>query len=321
MSDLRAFGEAGAERARYLRVSITDRCDLRCSYCRPVQRFREAPRSELLTLEETVEIVRIAVAQGVDKVRVTGGEPLGRSNVGWLFGALAKVPGLRDRGVTTNGVLLRRFVPLLADLGYRVNVHLDTVDPQRYREVCGAVDPQPVVSGIMDALAAGIRLKINAVILPGTSVEDALRLARFGLAGGADVRFIEAMPVGGTSPDDACREAARALEEGLIRALDLTPGGIDGVARVYDVPGALGRVGFITPSHAGFCAGCRKLRLSCRGLLRTCLFARAGTDLRPALRGGRLDQVRDLVQDAMIRKACAVGREGPEVSTMVGIGG
>lgn len=321
MSDLAEIGEAGGERARYLRVSITDRCDLRCSYCRPVQQFREAPRSELLTLEEIAQIVRIAAAQGVDKVRVTGGEPLGRSNVEWLFGALAEVPGLRDRGVTTNGLLLRRFVPVLADLGYRVNVHLDTLDPLRYREVCGTGDPEPVVAGIHDALAAGIRLKINAVVLPETSVQDALRLVRFGVGCGADVRFIEAMPVGGTSPDAACREAARGLEEGLVAALDLTSAGIDGMARIFDVPGASGRVGFITPSHPGFCAGCRKLRLSCRGLLRTCLFAREGTDLRPALRSGRLDLVRDRVQEAMIRKSCADGREGPEVSTMVGIGG
>lgn len=321
MDDPTAFGEGGTGRVRYLRVSVTDRCDLRCGYCRPVQRFREAPRSALLTLEEIAEIVRIAAALGVDKVRVTGGEPLGRPNMAWLLGALAGVPGLRDRGVTTNGRLLGRFVPLLAELDYRVNVHLDTLDPRRYREVCGPGDPEPVVSGIRDAWAAGIRLKINAVILPETSVEDALRLVRFGLEGGADVRFIEAMPVGGTPPDADCREAARRLEQGLVQALDAAPAGSDGVARIYGVPGASGRVGFITPSHPGFCAGCEKLRLSCRGLLRTCLFARSGTDLRPALRSGRLDRVRDRVRDAMIRKSCADGREGPEVSTMVGIGG
>lgn len=305
----------------YLRVSITDRCDLRCTYCRPATAFRELPREDLLSHEDFAAVIGIAAGVGVDKVRITGGEPLGKANVAWLLQHVAATPGLKDLGITTNGVRLKAFVPVLADLGFRVNVHLDTLDPRRYLEICGRGSPEPVVDGIYAAAAAGIPLKINAVILPETSAQDALRLVRFGLGIGADVRFIEAMPVGGASPNEAAREAARRLEASLIEALALVPVGQDGVARAFAVPGTTARIGFITPSHQGFCDGCRKLRLSCRGMLRTCLFARKGTDLRVPLRNGDLDTVRELVAAALVRKDGGIGREGRDVSTMIGIGG
>lgn len=305
----------------YLRVSITDRCDLRCAYCRPTRAFRELPREDLLSHEEFAAVIGIAAGVGVKKVRITGGEPLGKANVAWLLERVAAIPGLKDLGITTNGVRLKAFVPVLAGLGFRVNVHLDTLDPDRYLEVCGLGSPEPVVEGIHAAVEAGIPLKINAVVLPDTSVQDALRLARFGMEVGAGVRFIEAMPVGGANPDEAAREAARILETGLIEALDLAPVGRDGVARIHAAPGATARIGFITPSHPGFCDGCRKLRISCRGMLRTCLFAGSGSDLRAPLRAGATDTVRNLVTAALARKDCGIGREGRDVSTMIGIGG
>ncbi len=267
------------------------------------------------------------------------------------------MPGLLDRALTTNGTRLKEFVPVLAPLGYRVNVHLDTLDPARYREVCGggslARTPGravgPVLEGIEAALAAGLRVKINSVCLPGSTVQDALALARYGLQRGADVRFIEAMPVAGawvdadrpqTIPTAATdgfttrspapgspggsREAnanSLALEESLRAAMALVPDGLDGVARVYAVPGMTARVGFITPSHARFCAGCQKLRLSSRGILRTCLFAEAGTDLRPLLRGQGSEALRGAVAEVVGRKNASAGREGCEIASMVGIGG
>lgn len=306
---------------RYLRISVTDRCDLRCTYCTPMRTAAGAPRRDLLSYEEIGTVARVAVALGVRKIRVTGGEPLRRPGVEWLLRDLASIDGVEDRGITTNGTRLKDFVPVLAAAGYRVNVHLDTLDPARYREACGGGSPEPVIDAVDAALAAGIRVKINSVCTARSAVDDAVRLARFGLERGADVRFIESMPVSGTGVDAGAHAAAEALEAGLRAALGLRPDGSDGVARVYRAPGSAARVGFITPSHATFCAGCDKLRLSSRGRLRTCLFAEGGTDLRDLLRAGDDAGLREAVAGTVRRKEAGEGREGCRIRTMVGIGG
>ncbi len=301
---------------RYLRISVTDRCDLRCSYCRPM-RTAGAPRSDLLTYEEIVEVARVLVREGIRKVRLTGGEPLRRPGVEWLLREVARIPGIEDLGITSNGTRLREFVPVLADAGYRVNVHLDTLDPTRYRERMGGTDLGAVTGAILDAVRAGVPVKVNAVCSARTTLDDATGLVAFGREVGAIVRFIEAMPVSGVGPDPGARAAMKALEEGLATALDLAPAGKDGVARMYTGTGGE-RVGFITPSHARFCDGCDKVRLSSRGRLRTCLFGEAGTDLRPFLRAGDRAGLREAVAGVLQRKG---GREGDRIETMVGIGG
>jgi GTP 3',8-cyclase len=314
-----AGGGPGA--VRYLRISVTDRCDLRCTYCTPMRTAAGAPRADLLTYEEIGQVARVAATLGVRKIRVTGGEPLGRPGVAWLLADLATVPGITERGLTTNGTRLAAFVPGLARDGWRVNVHLDSLGPARYRASCGGGSPAPVVEALEAARAAGIRLKINAVCTGATDVADAVRLARFGLERGVDVRFIESMPVSGTDPDPESRASMAALEAGLREALGLVPDGTDGMARVHRAPGFDARVGFITPSHARFCAGCDKLRLSSRGRLRTCLFAGDGTDLRALVRAGDAGGLHAAMAAAMARKAAGEGREGCAIRTMVGIGG
>lgn len=305
---------------RYLRVSVTDRCNLRCSYCAPGRSASHAAKGALLSYEEIAEVVAAAADLGVTKVRVTGGEPLLRRDIGRLLRLISAISGLTDLALTTNGTLLGAHVPdLLASRFRRVNVSLDTVDRVRYRTVCGAPLLERVVAGVEAALAGGLALKLNAVCAPGLTVDEALRLARFGLERGVDVRFIEAMPVSGAG--DAQAGVARAIERGLTLALGLEAAGPDGVARAFRVPGERARIGFITPSHAHFCAGCDKLRLSSRGLLRTCLFAADGFDLREALRSGQRPELRRLVAAAIERKQARPGRAGREVATMVGIGG
>lgn len=270
-----------------------------------------------MTYEEIAEVARALVGLGVRKVRVTGGEPLRRPGLEWLLRELARIDGIEDLGLTTNGTGLSGFVPVLAEAGYRVNVHLDALDPARYRQAMGGRDPFVVADGIRSAARAGIPVKVNAVCSAETTLDDAAGLVAFGREVGATVRFIEAMPVSGLDPDRGARAAMKALEEGLSRALDLAPAGRDGVARMYAGPGGE-RVGFITPSHARFCEGCDKVRVSSRGRLRTCLFGEAGTDLRPFLRDGDGAGLREAIAGVLRRKGA---REGDRIETMVGIGG
>jgi cyclic pyranopterin phosphate synthase len=305
---------------RYLRVSVTDRCNLRCSYCAPKSRAGLGSKDDLLSYEEIALVVAAAADLGVTKIRVTGGEPLVRRDIGRLLRLVSAISGPTDLALTTNGTLLREHVPdLLASRFRRVNVSLDTVNAERYRVVCGAPLLLRVVQGIDAAVAAGLALKLNAVCAPGLTVDEALALARFGLQREIDVRFIEAMPVSGAA--DSQTGAAQAVERGLTLTLGLEAAGQDGVARVFRVPGEKACIGFITPSHARFCSGCDKLRLSSRGLLRTCLFATGGFDLHRALRSGDRSELRQLVAQAIRHKQARPGRAGREVTTMVGIGG
>ncbi|MBM4398186.1 MAG: radical SAM protein [Deltaproteobacteria bacterium] len=306
--------------ANYLRLSVTDRCNLRCSYCAPAAVWPHADRSEVLSYEQIALVVEVAASLGVSKVRVTGGEPLVRRDVGRLLAALSRIPGLRERCLTTNGTLLREHVPDLVAAGFdRVNVSLDTLDPARSRDLCGAPVLVEVVAGIDDALAAGIRPKLNAVVWPGFDVADAVRLVRFAHARALDLRFIEAMRVSGGGG-----AGSRRMDE-VVTALDaafaLAPDGREGMARMFRVAGGEARVGLITPSHAGFCDGCRKLRVSSTGRLRTCLFGRAGVDLRPAAVAGDRERLAALLGAALATKAAGRGREGAVVASMPGIGG
>ena len=306
-------------RVRYVRVSITDRCNLRCTYCSP-QPAGGAARDDLLSYEDITAVVTAAAALGVTKVRVTGGEPLARRGVGRLLQMLSAVDGPTDLALTTNGTRLReRLGDLTASRFGRVNVSLDTMSRARFRDLTGVDGLLRVLAGVDAAVAAGLRVKLNAVCVPGLTVDDALALARFGLSRGADVRFIEAMPVAGALAAE--RGVARGIEQGLVEALALRPAGREGVARLFERPGEPTRLGFITPSHDRFCQGCDKLRLSSRGVLRTCLFATRGVELRPLLRAGDGDALRSAVKDAIEHKEAAAGREGAEVCTMVGIGG
>lgn len=309
---------------RYLRVSVTDRCDLRCPYCVPRLPPPRAPRDEVLTHEEIVTVIRAAAAAGIRKVRLTGGEPLGRRGVDSLILALSRLEWGLDLGLTTNGLRLRDFVPLLARAGFRrLNVHLDSLDPGRYVAVTGgaADGPAVVVAGIDAALAAGLRVKLNAVCSPGMTVDDALRLARFGLDRGIDVRFIEEMPVVDAPVDPIAADVVRDVESGVVAALGLVFDAREGVARMYRARGACGRVGFITPSRDRFCDACDKLRLSSLGVLRTCLFAPEGVRLLPIVRRGDSEALTAAIEGAIARKGASRGREGRAVATMVGIGG
>jgi cyclic pyranopterin phosphate synthase len=293
-------------------MSVTDRCNLRCSYCMPSDGVPKLPHAEVLTLEEMARVARLAVGLGVDKIRLTGGEPLLRHDLGVLLGCLDALRPRPDLRLTTNGLLLSPNLPLLAERGVStINVSLDTLRPERYGPITGlglergARAFRRVWSALEEALAAGgFTVKLNVVLLAGLNddeLEDFARLTReLPLA----VRFIEYMPVGRHKAFIPERflsgaEVMDALADlGEPEQLPTRPG--DGPARRFRLPGAAGELGIITAVSSHFCATCNRLRLSAEGRLLPCLFSEAGVELKPLLRGGADDHE---LAAAMLRAA------------------
>lgn len=272
-----------------LRVSVTDRCNLRCTYCMPEDvTFRD--RSELLTFEEITAFVRAAASLGVDKVRLTGGEPLLRRGLPDLVRMVAGVPGVTDIGLTTNGLLLERLAGPLWDAGLRrLNVSLDSLNPGRFRELARRDGVEQVVAGLLAAKAAGFGpVKVNAVAIRGFIDHDAVPLARFCRGHGFELRFIESMPIGADPWErDKVVTAAELLGwlnrevAPLAPAPDADP---HAPATDYVYADGGGRVGVIASVSRPFCRTCNRLRLTADGKLRNCLFALDETDVKPLLR-------------------------------------
>jgi cyclic pyranopterin phosphate synthase len=279
----------------YLRLSITDRCNLRCRYCMPESGVRLLPHAEILTFDE-IEAIIAAVAGplGLSGIRVTGGEPLVRGGAADLVRRLARLPGVEDLSLTTNALLLPRFAAELRAAGLaRVNVSLDTLRPERYREICRGGSLEEVFAGIRAAEAAGLDpVKINMVVIPGLNDDEVEDMARMTIDRPRHVRFIEFMPVGNASLQRERRYVPSAeLRERIKKRFGLeetpvAPAG-RGPARYWRIPGAAGTVGFISPLSQHFCAGCNRIRLTADGWVRTCLLTdRIGVDIKSAWRAG-----------------------------------
>ncbi len=284
-----------------LRISVTDRCNFRCPYCMPKELFGPAfefiQRQQLLTYEEIARLARIFVGLGVEKVRLTGGEPLLRRDLSDLIRLLAKLPGVRDLTLTTNGLLLPKFATHLAAAGlHRVTVSLDSLDDGVFRRMNDVgVGVEEILTGIDAALAAGLTpLKVNAVVQRGVNDHTLVDLARHFHGSGVIVRFIEFMDVGTTNGwrlDDVV--PASEIVECIDRALPLEPlrANYPGeVARRWRYRDGGGEIGVISSVTQPFCGGCTRARLSPEGKLFTCLFASAGHDLRAPLRAGDSDE-------------------------------
>ena len=278
----------------YLRLSITDRCNLRCSYCMPQSGVAKLDHAEILRYEEIVRLVRIAVSMGISKVRITGGEPLVRKDVLSLCESISRVPGLRSLSLTTNGVLLSDFAVGLLQAGIRrINVSLDTLKPERFAKITGKDLFSRVWAGIMAAEKAGISpVKLNAVIMCGVNEDEIEDLARLTFQFPFHVRFIEFMPFRQFYSDSVFIAASEILER-LRRIAPLEASSADdsnGPALHYRFQGALGKIGIISPVSDHFCPSCNRLRLTSDGKLRTCLFSTEETDLRLPLRQGLPDE-------------------------------
>ena len=280
----------------YLRVSVTTRCNLKCVYCRPADLAYEERREHFLDFDEMLRVVRVLARAGLKKVRITGGEPLVRKGVVEFVGEVARIEGIRDIAMSTNGMLLARYAEALARNGLkRVNVSLDTLDPEMYRLITGGGRVESVLEGIKAAQSAGlVPVKLNAVVTRGFNDDQVEALARLTLEESWSVRFIEYMPIGGDKELYAKRFVPAAEVLAKLRAAfgDLEPLEWNGTAaaREYRIPGARGTIGLITPMTEHFCAGCNRLRLTADGKIRPCLLTEIETDILSPLRQGVSDE-------------------------------
>jgi cyclic pyranopterin phosphate synthase len=302
----------------YLRISVTDRCNLRCLYCMPEEGVPWKPHDAMLSLEEILQFVRIAASEGFSHIRLTGGEPLVRLGVVDLVRDIAQTPGIERVAMTTNGILLPKYANSLREAGLnRVNISLDTLDPEQFTHITrwGKIDD--VFAGIDTALLVGFDpVKINAVVVRSLN-QDLLAFARLSIDRPLHVRFIEYMPVGNpegeeglgwsekdTIPNEELiahiRERAAAEGLGELIPLDTAtkPEGW-GPAQYYQFEGAAGTVGFISALSRHFCGECNRLRLTAEGELRPCLFSDSEYDVRAALRSGDDADVRRILYEAL----------------------
>jgi len=280
-----------SRRIDYLRISVTDRCNLRCLYCMPSRGVRAIPREEILHYEEIHRLVSLAVRLGVKKVRVTGGEPLVRSGIVSFIGSLSEMPGLDDISLTTNGTLLEAFARPLKEAGLaRVNVSLDTLDPKKYAHITRGDELSQVWRGIHRALEEGLTpLKINTVVIRGLNDQELEDFARLTLKEPINLRFIEFMPVGAREfwrPDRVVKVEEIKSKLSPLGKLEPTKIRGDGPARYFYLPEARGTIGFIGAFSDHFCSSCNRMRITCDGRLRPCLFSESEIDLRAPLRRG-----------------------------------
>lgn len=295
----------------YMRVSVTDRCNLRCVYCMPAQGVLPSCHSDILSYEEILRVLEIAAGLGVRKIRITGGEPLTRKNITFLISSIKKIRGIDDISMTTNGTYLEKFAGPLSDAGLdRVNVSIDSFKPERYSEITRGGDIDRVMRGLSAAEGAGLRpIKINMVPIRGMNDDEIRTFAELTLRSEYHVRFIEFMPTG--SLDFWAQEKYIATDEmksTIERIAPLLPVRIrkNGPSKYFRFEGAAGVVGFISAITHHFCKDCNRLRLTADGKLRPCLFSETEIDLRAALRCG----VSDAEIEKLLRLSIAAKPEG-----------
>ncbi len=295
----------------YLRISVTDRCNLRCVYCMPKEGLQWQRRADQLTVDEIARVVETAAAGGVRRVRLTGGEPLVHPQIVEIVRRLAAVPGIEEVSLTTNAMMLERLAQPLAEAGLkRVNISLDTLEADKFRRITRGGDIARVWRGIAAAEAAGlVPLKLNTVIVRDLNMGELSSLARLTIENEWHVRFIELMPIGNMQdwglgfPALESRYVSAQEMRAALSGFGLQPASApngNGPARTFRIPWATGTVGFISPLGEHFCEACNRLRLTSDGKLRTCLAMPNEISLREALRSGK--PLHDLFSEAVALK-------------------
>jgi cyclic pyranopterin phosphate synthase len=316
-----------------LRISVTDRCNIRCFYCMPEAGVKFMPRDEILSFEEIERFVRIAVGLGVNKIRITGGEPLVRKDLPVLIEKLLRIDGIADLALTTNAVLLKEHAASLYAAGLRrLNVHLDTLDRDRFRQITRRDDLPRVLEGLETARALGFGpIKINAVAVKNLVEPDLVPLARFGREHGYEIRFIEFMPLDSQSLWDRRKvllvdDIIDVLSREIAPLIEIPDPDSRAPATEYRFADGVGRVGFIASVSRPFCLNCNRLRLTSDGKLRYCLFAIDETDVKSLLRDGSPDEaivhaIRGNVMKKWLGHEINTSRFVPPPRPMYSIGG
>ena len=303
----------------YLRISLTDRCTMRCRYCMPTHGLTFIEDDSLLTATETEMVAQAAAAVGFRKVRLTGGEPMLRRDILDIIARLRAVPGIDEIAMTTNGARLAEMAGRLADAGLdRVNVHVDSLDPERMPHLMRWGEPTSIMAGIHAAEAAGLTpIKINVVVARGYNEEDVVELARLSLEHPWDVRFIELMPLGGGEEADfsiqryVSNEAVRGRIEAALGPLEAVENAnLSDEARNHRIAGAPGRIGFISPVSDPYCGTCNRMRLTADGKLHLCLLHDDEIDIRAALRAEGSPAERREAVGALLARAVAAKPTG-----------
>lgn len=290
-------------RITYVRLSITDRCDFRCTYCM-AEEMTFLPRDAVMSLEECLRVAQVFVGLGISKLRITGGEPLVRKDALWLIERLGTLPGLNNLVITSNGSQLDRYAaPLFAAGVKRINISLDTLKPERFRQITRIGDVNKVLRGIAAARAAGFRrTKLNTVMMRGMNDDEFVDLVQFALDNELDISFIEEMPLGDIHGRNSSYISSDETRNLLSQRFELTPSGEDsgGPARYWRIPGSETRVGFISPHTHNFCDSCNRVRITARGELYPCLGQNDAVNLMEILRSGADDQaLRQAIMDSM----------------------
>jgi cyclic pyranopterin phosphate synthase len=286
---------------RSLRISVTDRCNLRCQYCMPEPEYVWLPRESILSFEEIGSLADAFTAEGVSRIRITGGEPLLRRDLPVLIASLAARPAVQDLALTTNGVLLKTHAPALRDAGlHRITVSLDTLKRDRFRALTGSSDFDAVLAGVHAAAQTGLPIKLDTVVIRGTNDDELVELLAFARTLNAEIRFIEYMDVGGATRWSPAAVVPRAE---MLEVISRHFGGVIPIeerssapAERFFLPGGT-TFGIIASTTAPFCATCDRARLTADGIWLLCLYAAAGTDLRRPLRAGASrEELRQLIR-------------------------
>lgn len=274
----------------YLRLSVTDRCNLRCRYCMPEEGISKSAHGDILSYEELYRIACAAVSIGIDKIRITGGEPLVRKGIIPFLRQLAEIPGLGQLVLTTNGVLLESVAADLHVAGVqRLNISLDSLNPETFRQISRGGDLARIMAGIEAARACGFPIKLNMVVMRGINDHELLDFAALASTAAITVRFIEYMPAIREQNWQSLVVPGAEILSRLERTFSLIPlerAELAGPARNFRIAGAPGALGVITPVSHHFCSECNRIRVTASGLAKGCLFSGAQLDLKPALRGG-----------------------------------
>jgi len=307
----------------YLRVSITDRCNYRCIYCRPEEQFEFIPHEEILRYEEIVEIIEEAVNLGVTKVRITGGEPLARKGVVDFIKKLKEIKKLEDISLTTNGFFLSKYAEKLKDAGLnRVNISLDSLQKEKYKRITRGGSLEKALKGIDSALKAGLLpIKINTVLIRGINDDEVEDFVRLTLGRPLNIRFIEFMLSGEELKDNYRNKFISVLEikESLAEKYSFRPVNINsgnGPAKYYQIKGGQGTIGFITALSQHFCKTCNRIRLTSEGKLRPCLFSNMEVDIKQAIRNSKTDDkiIRSKIIRNNIEKTISIKPEGHKLN-------